>query len=147
MSQCRLDCIEHTCGLRLGVVATKLHAANLRSRKKWFLGLNLFDDICSSFTSGDFVWLLQLPMISHFGAVCFVMLPFSTELYQKNGDVMLMCKAYNGRVVMQWLAETISHVAQQDLPGADDMLTPVALCMSLASGFHLFIIEKQHRFP
>lgn len=60
--------------------------------------------------------------------VCFC----RTKLYQKNGDVQLLCKAYNGRVVMQWLAETVAGVAQQDLTDAgDDRIRPVALCMFL----------------
>ena len=54
-----------------------------------------------------------------------------TQLYQRNGDMMLICKAYNGRVVMQWLAEAISDVVAQDIPVADDRLAPTALCMFL----------------
>lgn len=42
---------------------------------------------------------------------------------------MLICKAYNGRVVMQWLAERVATAAQQDT--ADDRVGPVALCMLL----------------
>ena len=59
-----------------------------------------------------------------------------TQLYQRNGDVMLICKAYNGRVVMQWLAETIAGVVEQNIPGADDRLAPTALCMPLAKKSH-----------
>ena len=56
-----------------------------------------------------------------------------TELYQKNGDVSLVCKAYNGRVVMQWLAETTAEVSQRDdLADVDDRIGPIALCMLLA---------------
>ena len=56
-----------------------------------------------------------------------------TELYQENGDVSLVCKAYNGRVVMQWLAETIAEVSQRDdVADVDDRIGPIALCMLLA---------------
>ena len=58
-----------------------------------------------------------------------------TELYQKNGDVALVCKAYNGRVVAQWLSETLAEVSQQEGAPADDRIAPVALCMCLAYNF------------
>ena len=29
----------------------------------------------------------------------------------KTGEILLLCKAYNGRVVMQWLTETVSRAA------------------------------------
>lgn len=55
-----------------------------------------------------------------------------TELYQSNGDVLMVCKAYNGRVVMQWLAETTAEVAQQqNAHSVDDRIAPIALCMLL----------------
>ena len=54
------------------------------------------------------------------------------KLYQRNGDIQLVCKAYNGRVVLQWLSETISRVAQQEgASDIDDRIQPVALCLSL----------------
>lgn len=66
-------------------------------------------------------------------AFCFPMPVCQTELYQKNGDVSLVCKAYNGRVVMQWLAETIAEVSQRDdVADVDDRIGPIALCMLLA---------------
>ena len=47
---------------------------------------------------------------------------------------MLICKAYNGRVVMQWLAETVAELSEQDgAADADDRIAPVALCMILAT--------------
>ena len=42
----------------------------------------------------------------------------------------------DGRVVMQWLAETIAGVVEQNIPGADDRLAPTALCMPLAKKSH-----------
>ena len=46
---------------------------------------------------------------------------------------MMTCKAYNGRVVLQWLAETISSVSQQDgASDLDDRIGPIALCLFLA---------------
>lgn len=57
---------------------------------------------------------------------------FATKLYQKNGDVLLTCQAYNGRVVMQWLAETVSEVAQHAGADVDDRVKPIALCVPLA---------------
>ena len=36
-----------------------------------------------------------------------------TELYQTNGDILLVCKAYNGRVVAQWLGERVAAASQQ----------------------------------
>ena len=56
-----------------------------------------------------------------------------TKLYQKNGDVALVAKAYNGRVVMQWLTETIAALVERNIPGADDRSGPVALCMLLVT--------------
>ena len=56
-----------------------------------------------------------------------------TKLYQRNGDVTMVCKAYNGRIVMQWLADTAAETVQQNLPGVDDRLAPIALCMFLVS--------------
>jgi hypothetical protein len=52
-------------------------------------------------------------------------------LCQRNGDVKLVCKAYNGRVVTQWLAETVAEVSQRNGEQYDDRIAPVALCMSL----------------
>lgn len=44
----------------------------------------------------------------------------------------LVCKAYNGRVVMQWLAETIAEAAQQEsYVAADDRMPLVAVTMLL----------------
>ena len=57
---------------------------------------------------------------------------------------MLICKAYNGRAVMQWLAETVAEVSQQDgAADADDRIAPVALCMILAT---LHMACKLRRF-
>ena len=58
--------------------------------------------------------------------------PGQTQLYMKSGDVMLVCKAYNGRVVAQWLTEILAEVSQQEGAPADDHIAPVALCMRLA---------------
>ncbi len=57
-----------------------------------------------------------------------------TKLLQRSGEVMLMCKAYNGRVVMHWLAERVAGVAEQHRdPGAgDERLCVNALCMCFA---------------
>ena len=45
---------------------------------------------------------------------------------------MLICKAYNGRVVAQWLAETIATISAPDHPNhTDDRIAPMALCMFL----------------
>ena len=61
-----------------------------------------------------------------------------TKIYQGNGDVLFNCKANNGRVVMQWLAETVADAALQNIPGADDRLGPTALCMPL-EGNNIFL--------
>ena len=29
------------------------------------------------------------------------------KLYQKNGDILLSAKAYNSRIVLEWLSETV----------------------------------------
>lgn len=59
-------------------------------------------------------------------------LPVCTKLYQKNGEALLVCKAFNGRVVMQWLAETVLAASQQNIFTArDDRIATVALCMFL----------------
>lgn len=54
----------------------------------------------------------------------------SAKLYQTNGDILMICQAYNGRVVMQWLTERVAEVAEQN-PDVDDRIAPVALCMLL----------------
>ena len=56
---------------------------------------------------------------------------WTAKLYQRNGDVKLVCKAYNGRVILQWLAETVTQVAQQNDAQMDDRTPLVAVCMSL----------------
>ena len=54
------------------------------------------------------------------------------ELYQKNGDVLLVCKAFNGRVVTQWLTETINAFAEQGpSEHMNGRIAPIALCMLL----------------
>lgn len=35
----------------------------------------------------------------------------ATKLYKKDGNILLTLKAYNGRVVLQWLASVMSTVA------------------------------------
>ena len=50
----------------------------------------------------------------------------------KTGEVLLLCKAYNGRVVMQWLTEVIAHAAETEpYKSADDTISVVALAMFL----------------
>ena len=64
----------------------------------------------------------------------------SAKLYQKNGDVMLVCKAYNGRVVTQWLSESIAAISDQDHPNhTDDRIAPIALCMFLVPKGYIYI--------
>lgn len=79
--------------------------------------------------------VVRLPVVSS-AVLCCRLLPIfschSAKLYQNNGDVLLICKAYNGRVVMQWLAERVAEVAEQN-PDADDRIAPVALCMFLGN--------------
>ena len=54
------------------------------------------------------------------------------ELFQKNGDVALVCKAYNVRVVMQWLAETVAAAVQDErYMATDSRMTLVAVTMCL----------------
>ena len=55
-----------------------------------------------------------------------------TKLYQANGDILLNCKAWNGRVVMQFLAVTLLAAFQdRSYVHLDDRLPTVALCMTL----------------
>ena len=56
----------------------------------------------------------------------------AAELYMKTGEILLLCKAYNGRVVMQWLTETVSRAAETEpYKSADDTISIVALAMLL----------------
>ena len=56
----------------------------------------------------------------------------AAELYMKTGEILLLCKAYNGRVVMQWLAETIARAAETEpYKSTDDTVSIVALAMLL----------------
>ena len=58
----------------------------------------------------------------------------AAKLFQRNGDVMLICKAYNGRVVLQWLSERLATAAQEDdADEVDDRIKPIALCVFLVS--------------
>ena len=58
--------------------------------------------------------------------------PQTTELYMKTGEVLLLCKAYNGRVVMQWLTEVVAQAAETEpYKSADDTISIVALAMLL----------------
>ena len=41
---------------------------------------------------------------------------------------------------MQWLAERVSEVAQQDIPDVDQRIGPVALCMFLLSIWSAFSV-------
>lgn len=55
-----------------------------------------------------------------------------TKLYLKDGHILMLCKAWNGRVVMQWLTETLASVSQQEpFKSRDDTMAIVALAMFL----------------
>lgn len=49
------------------------------------------------------------------------------ELYLKTGDIRLLCKAYNGRCVAQWLAETVAAAAQDAQFQAADATNTIAV--------------------
>lgn len=67
-------------------------------------------------------------------------------LYQRNGDVMLICKAYNGRVVLQWLSERLATAAQEDgADQVDDRIKPTAVC-ALHLARWILKIEKAGRY-
>lgn len=53
----------------------------------------------------------------------------TAEIYKKEGDVMLTAKAYNGRVILAWLDETL-YAASQDQHFAS--LDPRTLLISAA---------------
>ena len=49
---------------------------------------------------------------------------------------MLICKAYNGRVVLQWLSELLATAAQEDgADEVDDRIKPTAICVFLVSSY------------
>ncbi|CAK9091262.1 Uncharacterized protein SCF082_LOCUS42995 [Durusdinium trenchii] len=48
-------------------------------------------------------------------------------LYLKTGDIRLLCKAYNGRCVAQWLAETVAAAAQDAQFQAADATNTIAV--------------------
>lgn len=54
----------------------------------------------------------------------------AAEIYKKDGDVALTAKAYNGRVILAWLDETL-YVASQDQHFAAS-LDPRTLLISAA---------------
>ena len=54
-----------------------------------------------------------------------------TKLHQANGDILLNCKAWNGRVVMQFLTSAVMAAFQQGYSQLDDRLPIVAKCMTL----------------
>ena len=42
----------------------------------------------------------------------------------------MLCKAYNGRVVMQWLTDVVTEAAgREPYKSSDEMISIVALCM------------------
>ncbi|CAK9096944.1 unnamed protein product [Durusdinium trenchii] len=70
--------------------------------------------------------------------------PARTKLYQKNGDVLLIAKAYNGRCIMQWLTEVVAALPEQF--AAVDPRTPIiALAMLHLSRF-VHCVEAASRF-
>ena len=59
-----------------------------------------------------------------------LLLSRAAKLYQKNGDVLFNAKAWNGRVVMQWLASAARTASLNAFyVAADERLPIVALCM------------------
>ena len=46
-----------------------------------------------------------------------------TEIYKKDGDIALTAKAYNGRVILEWLSETVYLACQDDTFVARDPRT------------------------
>ena len=49
----------------------------------------------------------------------------------KTGEVLLLCKAYNGRVVMQWLTEVVAQAAETEPYKSADTISIVAVAMLL----------------
>ena len=41
---------------------------------------------------------------------CLCCLCISAKLFQKKGDILLVAKAYNSRVILEWLAHTLESV-------------------------------------
>jgi hypothetical protein len=59
-----------------------------------------------------------------------------TQLYQKSGDILLIAKAFNGRVIMQWLTETLTSLPEP-FAQKDDRTPVVTLAMHLACNYDL----------
>ena len=57
-----------------------------------------------------------------------------TELYQKTGDILLIAKAFNGRVIMQWITETLTSLPE-NFAQQDGRTPVVTLAMHLACSY------------
>lgn len=59
------------------------------------------------------------------------------KVVKKNGQIMFTAKAFNGRVIVEWLAHCTSDLVQQQGAGADGRLALLASCAHLGpNSFH-----------
>ena len=49
-------------------------------------------------------WICRLQNIKRF---CILPSHWPTEIFKKSGDVLLTAKAYNGRIILEWLSDTV----------------------------------------
>ena len=62
-------------------------------------------------------------------------LPARTKIYQKNGDILFVAKAYNGRCIMQWLAEVLAALPTQ-FAETDERMPIITLAMHRVCNWH-----------
>ena len=129
----------HACGLPISTSSNscqprKSIAANPHSERLMLLGLHEMINLYVTFlcVSGLLIIFTNIWHTSHKKLIC---LSFArAKLIDFNGDINLTCKAYNGRVVMEWLTETIAGIAEQEpYKSFDPRIGTVALCMLLRS--------------
>ncbi|CAJ1452458.1 unnamed protein product, partial [Effrenium voratum] len=70
----------------------------------------------------------------HFKAFC--------KVYKKDGSTMLTAKAYNGRIILQWLSACLSEAAQADHYRAQDDRLPLMACCATQLALFFGISER-----
>lgn len=70
-----------------------------------------------------------------------------SKLVKKNGEVMLTGKAYNNRVLTQYLAEKLCTVHAGIPNPADDRLALAFLCLNLSNGSNFLTMNLFACFP
>lgn len=70
------------------------------------------------------------------------------EVKKKDGHRLMTCKAYNGRVVMEWLAHELRAATDSGVHGDHDRLQLATVCLNLECiGPHSRLTTQTFVFP